>query len=118
LFAEETSESAGACDSTFLPVIPPQLHPAKGLLPPNWEDFPPDPKIPDVTEWNVKQVAEYFSQNGFSREQVDSFLEKVATMSVPCLTNCLSDIFSPLLRRSMANPFSFFTVMMSLEHSA
>ncbi len=72
--------------SRFLPVVapasrsgdlPPQLHPHSGLVPNNWEEFPLDPSIPDVTEWSAAQVASYFAGQGFPQQLAELFQREV-----------------------------------------
>jgi hypothetical protein len=63
--------------SRFLPLLPAHLHPHTGLLPPNWEDYPTDPSIPDVSNWEPIQVMNYFMKHGFPTEHAAVFLNEV-----------------------------------------
>ena len=62
----------------FLPLLPPHLHPHTGLLPPNWEDYPVDPTIPDISDWEPINVMNYFMKQGFPTEQAAVFLNEVS----------------------------------------
>ena len=63
--------------SRFLPILPPHLHPHTGFLPKNWEEFPTDHSIPDVTDWEPNQVSTYFANQGFPPEQAGVFVREV-----------------------------------------
>ncbi len=72
--------------SRFLPMvsshppIPPQLHPSSGLVPPNWEEFPVDPSIPDVSDWGAARVAQYMAeQGGVPQHLAEVFRREVRT---------------------------------------
>merc|ERR1719510_2594924 len=60
----------------FLPILPPHLHPHTGLLPDNWEDYKPDPDIPDVSKWDHHQIKEYFASQGFSTAICKIFVDQ------------------------------------------
>uniref|UniRef100_A0A0K2V691 Atherinlike [Aplysia californica] n=1 Tax=Lepeophtheirus salmonis TaxID=72036 RepID=A0A0K2V691_LEPSM len=62
--------------SRFVPILPPHFHPHTGNLPENWEDYLPDPEIPDVSYWDPKQVEDHFIRMGFSPEQAHVFLDQ------------------------------------------
>lgn len=62
----------------FLPILPPHLHPHTGLLPDNWEDYKPDPDIPDVSKWDHHKIKEYFASHGFSTDICQIFVEQVS----------------------------------------
>ena len=66
----------------FLPILPPHLHPHTGLLPDNWEDYEPDPDIPDVSQWDHIKIKDYFSSNGFSDDICTIFVEQVTSQSI------------------------------------
>ena len=70
---------AGPKVSKFIPLLPPHLHPHTGVLPANWEEYPLDPDIPDVKDWQANQVANYFVRHGLSHEQAAVFLREVST---------------------------------------
>jgi len=57
----------------FLPLLPPHLQLSTGLLPPNWEDCPVDPTIPDVSNWEPKAVVEHFMGQGIRPEHAEIF---------------------------------------------
>ena len=60
----------------FLPLLPPYLQ--LSMLPPNWEDCPVDPAIPDVSDWEPGTVADYFTGQGFRSEHAEVFLRQVS----------------------------------------
>lgn len=60
----------------LLPLLPPHLHPSKGQVPSNWEDFPVDPQIPDVGEWNCQKIEEYFLKQGFPSTHASVFVRE------------------------------------------
>ena len=62
----------------FLPLLPPYLQLRAGALPPNWEDCPVDPAIPDVSNWEPKAVTDYFTEQGFLAEHAAVFLKEVS----------------------------------------
>lgn len=63
----------------LLPLLPPHLHPSKGQVPSNWEDFPVDPQIPDVGEWNCQKIEEYFLKQGFPSTHASVFVREVSS---------------------------------------
>ena len=63
-------------DRRFLPLLPPHMHPHTGQLPDNWEDYEPDPAIPDVTGWSAKRVHDYFVSHGFAADICQTLLEQ------------------------------------------
>ena len=71
------STSQGSMAKRFLPILPPHLHPHTGLLPDNWEDYQPDPDIPDVSKWDHHKIKEYFASHGFSKDICQIFVEQV-----------------------------------------
>jgi len=46
-------------DERFAPSLPFQLHPVRGLVPRDWEAYPVDPSIPDVSGWSAAQVGRF-----------------------------------------------------------
>lgn len=64
--------------SRFLPCLPPQLHPSTGLLPPDWEEYPVDAAIPDVSDWSATQVSGYLSAQGFPSHMAEVFQKEVS----------------------------------------
>ncbi|TRY63254.1 hypothetical protein TCAL_02608 [Tigriopus californicus] len=60
----------------LLPLLPPHLHPSKGLVPCNWEDFPVDPQIPDVGEWNCQKIEDFFLKQGFPSTHASVFVRE------------------------------------------
>ena len=69
--------SPSSITKRFLPILPPHLHPHTGLLPDNWEDYQPDPDIPDVSKWDHYKIKEYFDRHGFSADICQIFVEQV-----------------------------------------
>ncbi len=62
----------------------PQLHPAQpggAAAPANWEEFPVDPTVPDVTEWAPQQITAYFSAQGFPRHLAEVFQKEVRRLN-------------------------------------
>lgn len=70
-------KSPSSMTKSFLPILPPHLHPHTGLLPDNWEDYQPDPDIPDVSKWDHHKIKEYFTSHGFSKDICQIFVEQV-----------------------------------------
>ena len=70
-------KSPSSITKRFLPILPPHLHPHTGLLPDNWEDYQPDPDIPDVSKWDHHKIKEYFTSHGFSNDICQIFVEQV-----------------------------------------
>ena len=64
----------------FLPILPPHLHPHTGCLPENWEDYEPDPNIPDVSTWDHNQIEEYFTNHGFAKDICQIFVDQVKSI--------------------------------------
>ena len=62
----------------FLPLLPPNLQLSTGLLPPNWEDCPVDPTIPDVSNWEPKAVVEHFMGQGIRPEHAEVFRKEAS----------------------------------------
>ena len=63
--SKEGSPGKDQTATRFLPILPPHYHPHTGSLPENWEDYEPDPNIPDVSGWDCAKIREYFEDNGF-----------------------------------------------------
>ncbi len=59
-------------------MLPRQLHPRNGFLPENWEDFPVDDSIPDVSLWSSDKVSEHFETQGFLKEMAGVFVKEVS----------------------------------------
>ena len=74
---KKSSTSPSSMTKRFLPILPPHLHPHTGCLPDNWEDYQPDPDIPDVSKWDPNKIKEYFSSHGFSADVFHIFVEQV-----------------------------------------
>ena len=74
---KSSSQSPKSMTKRFLPILPPHLHPHTGCLPDNWEDYQPDPDIPDVSKWDHNKIKEYFSSHGFSTDVCHIFVEQV-----------------------------------------
>ena len=74
-----SSSPANSTSNTkrFLPILPPHLHPHTGCLPDNWEDYEPDPNIPDVQTWDHHQIEEYFTNHGFAKDICQIFVDQV-----------------------------------------
>lgn len=73
---KKSSTSPSSMTKRFLPILPPHLHPHTGCLPDNWEDYQPDPDIPDVSKWDPNKIKEYFSSHGFSADVCHIFVEQ------------------------------------------
>ncbi len=64
---------AAAAAAAAAAPLPPQLHPSSGLVPANWEEFPVDPSIPDVSDWSPAQISAHLSGQGFPLHLADVF---------------------------------------------
>lgn len=62
---------------TLTAAAPQPWHPQSDQTPANWEDYEPDPTIPNVSKWNEKEIRDYFSALGFSDETCRIFVDQV-----------------------------------------
>ena len=70
----------------FLPILPPHLHPHTGCLPDNWEDYEPDPDIPDVSNWDHHEIEKYFTNHGFGKDICQIFVDQVRFIKLLFIT--------------------------------
>lgn len=50
-----------------------RLDPVSHDLPYDWDLFPFDPSIPDISDWSVDQITAYLSSKGFDEEVCQAF---------------------------------------------
>ena len=71
------STPQGSIAKRCLPILPPNLHHHTVLLLDIWEDYEPDPDIPDISKWDHHIIKEYFSSLGFCKDICQIFVEQV-----------------------------------------
>eukprot|EP00092_Neocalanus_flemingeri_P040939 GFUD01044577.1.p1 GENE.GFUD01044577.1~~GFUD01044577.1.p1 ORF type:complete len:952 (+),score=235.97 GFUD01044577.1:97-2952(+) len=89
---EEEPEAALTLEEVFESALPPmpsgtgdcweprgmrvQYCPFPDMSPANWEDFPEDPKLPDITTWSAAKVSQYLVQNGIQEIHAKVFFDE------------------------------------------